>query len=282
LQIIRTTGDANLDTPLARIGDKGLFTREIEQHLLGGDIDLAVHSLKDLPADQPDGLVIAAVLAREDAADVLVSKNNAPLADLPAGGQVLSGSLRRRAQILHRRPDLQVVDVRGNIETRLRKLDESDAVGMVLALAGLKRLDLAGRVSQRLDPADFLPACGQGAIAVEVREKDHEVAEWLAPLDDRGTHLCTRAERALLACLEGGCQVPVGAYARVADDRLLLWAMVADLDGQELIRGDIQGPPEKAAELGCRLADNLLATGARDLLDRLAARLPQTEDEEYP
>lgn len=266
LRIIHTTGDKILDTALSRIGDKGLFTKEIEQQLLKGSIDLAVHSLKDLPTALPEGLGIAAVTLREDPADVLVSKDNLTLAQLRPGATVLSGSLRRVAQLLHRRHDIQINDVRGNVQTRLHKLDESDADGIVMAGAGLKRLALQKRIAERLDPADFLPACGQGALAVEVRQADGATTELVSVLNDVESRITTTAERTVLAELKGGCQVPLGAYARIEGDELVLNAMIADLAGVQLLTAHARSPHDQPEQLGREVAAQLFEKGGREIL----------------
>lgn len=266
LELVRTQGDKILDSPLSRINDKGLFTKEIEQQLLNGRIDLAVHSLKDLPTTLPEGLTLAAVTAREDPADAWLSKQGSTIEQLPAGAVVLTGSLRRRAQLLHRRGDLDVRDVRGTVQTRLRKLDEGAAEGMVLAVAGLKRSGLDGRMTRRLDPRDFLPACGQGALAVETRAADESTRQLLAGLDDRTGRACTTAERTVLARLEGGCQVPIGAYATVEGNQLQLWALIAALDGQPCLRTQVHGPLDQAEKLGEEAAVDLVRQGAEAIL----------------
>jgi len=266
LKIIQTRGDKILDTSLSKIGDKGLFTKEIENQLLAGAIDLAVHSLKDMPTQQPEGLTIAAITQREDPADALVSKDGVHFADLPPGAKILSGSLRRRAQLLRRRPDLDLVDVRGNIQTRLRKLDESDARAIIMAAAGLKRAGLDHHITERFEPADFLPAPGQGALAVEIRAADSHTAERVAVLEDKPARLATSAERALLARLEGGCQVPVGAFAWQENDRLHLKGMVADLDGKQVLYKDATAAIHQPEALGIQVAEQLLAAGANDIL----------------
>ena len=266
LRVIRTKGDRVLDTALSKIGDKGLFTREIENELLAGRIDLAVHSLKDLPTETPDGLKMGAITGRVDAADALVSKDGLLLEQLPAGAEVLTSSLRRRAQLLNRRSDLRVSDVRGNIETRLRKLDEGSAAAMVMAIAALKRLELIDRVSERLDPMEFLPACGQGALALEMRVDDGRVGALVRRLDDPASRAATTAERAMLARMGGGCQVPIGAYARIGDGQLHLRGMVCDLAGRNLLKADASGDIDKAEPLGERVAEELLEKGGRAIL----------------
>lgn len=269
LEIIHTTGDKILDTALSKIGDKGLFTKEIEQQLISGAVDLAVHSLKDLPTTLPQGLAIGAITSREDAADVIVSKNNVSLERLAAEAVVLTGSLRRRAQLLHRRGDLHIREVRGNVPTRLRKLDESDADAMIMAGAGLKRLGFEDRIAQRLDPTDFLPACGQGALGLEVRQEDDRVAELVGVLNDRDSATATTAERSLLAELEGGCQVPIGAYAELVGGKLRLRAMIAELDGTGVLTARTEGTPDEAVELGHQAAKQLLDKGAGEILARI-------------
>ena len=276
LRVIQTQGDRLLDTALSRSGGKGFFTKEIEQALLGGQVDLAVHSLKDLPTTLPAGLVIGAVTQRADAADVLVGtgaeRNKGleyTLPTLPPGATVLTGSLRRRAQLLHRRPDLKVVDVRGNVQTRLAKLDAGEAAALLMAAAGLRRLDLAGRISERLEPAEFLPACGQGALAVEIRENDERVRLLTAPLDDWASRLATAAERAMLAKLGGGCQAPIGGYAQVANGRVRLVGMIADLCGVQLYKAQAEGAVENVRNVGEAVAQELLGMGGADILDEI-------------
>lgn len=272
LKIIRTRGDRLLEAPLHHLGGagKGLFTREIETALLGREVDLAVHSLKDLPTESPPGLTVAAVPIRADAADALVAKGDGGLADLPQGATVMTGSLRRAAQILHVRSDLAVVGVRGNVGTRLRKFDESAAAGIVLAVAGLTRLELADRITHRLDPREFLPACGQGALGVQVR-LDGPAGEYVAAIDDPPSRRACAAERGMLAALGGGCQVPIGAHA-CGGDELELTGMVASLDGSKLIRRTVQArcaDEPAASAVGGQLAEALLADGAREILDEI-------------
>ncbi|MHC4717731.1 MAG: hydroxymethylbilane synthase [Planctomycetota bacterium] len=272
VETIRTAGDrAAGQGPPPAPGD-GLFTRTIENALLAGEVDLAVHSLKDLPTELPEGLTVAAVPAREDPADALVAKNGADLTSLPPGAEALTGSPRRRAQLLRRRPDLKVSPVRGNVQTRLGKLDESDAHAIVLARAGLVRLGLADRITERLDPTDFVPACGQGALAVEIRGDDEEVLDIVCAIEDAEARAAVTAERAFLAALGGGCRVPVAGYGRPADDgaSLALTGIVSSPDGSRLLRGTLNAPlsdVEAARRLGERLAEELLAEGAREILE---------------
>lgn len=266
LKIIQTQGDKILDIALSKIGDKGLFTKEIETQLLEGAIDLAVHSLKDMPTKQPRGLTIAAVTKREDPADVLVSKDGLVFSELPTGAKILSGSLRRRSQLLFRRPDLEVVDVRGNIQTRLRKLDESDAQAIIMAAAGLKRAGLESRVTEYFRPIDFLPAPGQGALAIETRRDDEQTMERLTALEDKTCRTVTTAERWVLAHLEGGCQIPIGAFAWQENDRLHLKAMVADLQGNHVLYKDATAAIHQPEALGILVAEQLLAAGGKEIL----------------
>ena len=286
IEIIRTKGDRVLETPLHAMLDKGLFTREIESALLAGQVDLAVHSLKDLPVELPGGLVLAAVSKREDPADVLVARTAGGLADLPAGAAVLTGSLRRAAQVLNARADLEIRPVRGNVPTRLRKLDGSDAAAIVLARAGLVRLGLAGRVTHRLDPAEFLPACGQGALGIERRAGDETTAELLAVLDDTATRAAVTAERTFLADLGGGCHAPIGAFARIADDGRTFRAtgMVASLDGRRLLRRTVsveRTGPDAAEPLGRALADALRQAGCMEILAEIDAEPPPGRQEHH-
>ncbi len=274
IEIIRTKGDRILDKALHQMLDKGLFTKEIESALLAGAVDLAVHSLKDLPTELPEGLVLAAVTEREDPADLLIAKSPTALDDLPRGASVLTGSLRRAAQILHQRPDIEVRPVRGNVATRLRKLDESDADAIVLARAGLVRLGLLDRPATRLDPAEFLPACGQGALGIEIRSDDGDLAQLLYPLNDATTRAAVTAERAFLADLGGGCQAPCGAYVRPGDDEASFEAtgMVASLDGRRLLRRSVSAAPgQEPQAIGRALADALRQAGCIEILDRIAA-----------
>jgi hydroxymethylbilane synthase len=266
IKIIRTTGDEVLDTALSKIGDKGLFTRQIEAELLTGTIDLAVHSLKDLQTSQPEGLIIGAVCERETPNDVFISKTGKSIDDLPQGSSVATGSLRRRSQLLHYRPDLSIEEIRGNVPTRLRKFDESELDGLILAYAGIHRLDLGDRISQLVSFEIMLPAVGQGAVAVEIREDDKRTADVVRNLDDRTTRICITAERSFLRRLEGGCQVPIGAMATLDGDDLSIEGMVGSLDGVVVLRESISGDANDAESLGIRLADTLIEMGARDLL----------------
>ncbi|HEY4734881.1 MAG TPA: hydroxymethylbilane synthase [Gemmatimonadaceae bacterium] len=272
LVTFKTTGDKKLDQPLNEIGAKGLFTRELEVALSKNKIDCAVHSLKDLPSESPDGLEIVALLEREDPRDVLVVNRQTGvdnLDELPAGSRVGTSSLRRRALLLARRPDLEVVELRGNVPTRLSKVEQGSVHAAVLAAAGLIRLEVERRITMFLEPPEWLPAAGQGAIAVQVRSDDAQMKSLLAPLNHEGTSVATRAERSFLAALEGGCQVPIGALVSAVDGKPTLYGMLADLSGRHIVRGsrllDL-GDPESTGEA---LADEIRSRGGASLLVEL-------------
>jgi hydroxymethylbilane synthase len=267
IKIIHTTGDQVLDVALSKIGDKGLFTRQIENQLLNGEIDFAVHSLKDLQTAQPEGLRIGAVCKREVPNDVFISKTGRTIDDLPHGAKVATGSLRRRSQLLHYRPDLEIVEIRGNVPTRLRKFDESNLDGMILAYAGIHRLGFGERISQLIPFTIMLPAVGQGAVAVEVRSGDERTREVVEKLDDQATRVCITAERAFLRRLEGGCQVPIGAFAEFDGRQVILEGMVGSLDGTVAFREALKANADDAETLGTNLADELIKMGARELLE---------------
>nr|WP_279614588.1 hydroxymethylbilane synthase [Syntrophobacter fumaroxidans] len=269
LQVVRTTGDKILDVPLAKVGGKGLFVKEIEDALLARTVDLAVHSMKDVPAILPEGLEIGAIPKREDPRDVIVTRTGKGIADLPMGGRVGTSSLRRASQIRKLRPDIEIANLRGNIETRLRKLTEGAFDAIILAAAGLHRMGWQNRVTSYLDPADFLPAIGQGAIGIELRCDDGEVRELLAPLHDPDTHVAVEAERSLLRTLEGGCQVPIGGHAHLVDGTLTLSGMVASIDGEELFRASRAGSPAQARKIGRDVGMELLDSGARRILEEI-------------
>jgi len=263
IQIIKTTGDKITDVPLAQVGGKGLFTKEIEEALLDGRADLAVHSLKDLPTELPAGLALAAVPEREDPHDAVVGRK---LADLPTGATVGTSSLRRAAQLRRLRPDLAIESIRGNLDTRLRKLDEGRYDAIVLAAAGLKRLGWEARIAEILPDEVMCPAVGQGALAVETRAGG---AGWdaCAALDHAATHSAVAAERAFLRALGGGCQVPIGAHATVTDARLHLVGLVIAADGSAVVRGEREGPAAEAEAIGAALGAKLLEEGARAILE---------------
>ena len=284
-KVISTKGDQILDQPLVQIGDKGLFTREIEQALLDKSIDLAVHSLKDLPTVSPDGLEIACIPTRQDSADVLIlnvpelSSEISPsnvLEQLAPGATILTGSLRRAAQLLNLRADLKIQNIRGNVPTRLGKLSTSGAAGLFLAAAGMNRLGITPPHLVRLDPEGFLPACGQGALALQIRQDDEMLREIVAAIHDPETAETVTAERAFLAELEGGCQVPIGATASCSNNQVKLTGMIASLDGSQLVRGAHQGMREKAAQVGRELAGQLLERGGRAILEQIRSNTDQS------
>jgi len=271
IEIIKTTGDKITDVPLAKVGTKGLFTKEIEEALLDGRADLAVHSLKDLPTELPEGLVLAAVPEREDPRDAVVGKR---LADLPAGAKVGTSSLRRAAQLRKARPDLAIESVRGNLDTRLRKLDAGQYDAILLAAAGLKRLGWGDRIAEMLPAEVMCSAVGQGALAIEARAAGPGFDAAQA-LDDPATHAAVEAERGVLAALGGGCQVPIGAHAAITNGRLRVVGIVASPDGSELIRAEAEGPVQHAALLGRELGVTLMERGARKILEAVYASEPR-------
>ncbi len=264
--VIKTSGDRFIDRPIANVGGKGVFTKEIEEALLANEIDIAVHSMKDLPTELAPGLTIAAVPEREDARDVLVTRNHCALGELPAGARIGTGSLRRRAQLLYRRKDIQVTPIRGNVDTRLKKLDNAEVDALIMAAAGLKRIGREERIAEYLPDAICVSAVAQGALAIETREDDASTRQLLLLLHDPGAFAEVSAERALLARLGGGCQVPIGARARVVDEELSLIGVVASPDGSGLCRGEISGPARQPVDLGQRLADQLINQGAGQLI----------------
>jgi hydroxymethylbilane synthase len=273
IEVIRTTGDVIQDVPLAKIGDKGLFTKELDAALLDGAADLAVHSLKDVPTRLPEGLTLAAVTVREDPRDVVILPpgRRGGLYYLAQGAKVGTSSLRRRAQLAALRTDLDIADLRGNLNTRLAKLDAGAYDAIVLAAAGVLRLGWAERIGQYLDAPAWLPAVGQGALAVVARADRADVLERLRILHDPAAAACTAAERALLRALEGGCQVPIGALGTVDGDRLTLHGLVAGLRGERILRVRESGSVNEAEEIGRRAADALLARGAGEVLDAIRA-----------
>jgi hydroxymethylbilane synthase len=266
---LKTQGDKILDTPLAAVGGKGLFVKEIEQALLDGRIDIAVHSLKDMPADIPEGLKIGAVPEREIAADVFISKNGRSFMDLKPAGIVGTSSLRRAAQLRHRRPDIGIFPLRGNLDTRLRKLETGDMDAIVVAAAGVKRLHLEKHITEYLHETIMLPAVGQGALCIEIRANDPAIEEMAASLNHPQTRAIVVGERAFLNRLEGGCQVPIAAHGKIEANRYTLTGLVADIDGSTLIRDSLTGPPEASQNIGIQLAERLLARGADKLLEKL-------------
>jgi hydroxymethylbilane synthase len=269
LVIIKTKGDKIQDVPLARVGGKGLFVKEIEEAILDRRVDLAVHSMKDMPAQIPRGLCIGAIPDRENPKDALVSRNGLSLTDLPQGARIGTSSLRRAAQLKHLRPDLEILPLRGNLDTRLKKLETEGLDAVVLAAAGLRRMDLAHRVTQYLDETEMLPAVGQGALCIESRESDPDIGALTAALDHARTRTVVLGERAFLHRLEGGCQVPIAAHGTLDGGQFSLIGMVASLDGAQLIRDTLTGPADQSESIGIELAERLLARGAGKLLETL-------------
>ncbi len=265
--IIKTAGDKMQQAPLTQIGGKGIFIKELEEELLDETIDLAVHSVKDIPTDTPSRLVFPAVCRRDDVRDCLVGST---LANLRQGARVGTSSLRRQAQLSHIRPDLDFRDLRGNVDTRLRKVESGEYDAILLAKAGLDRLGVSQRISEILSPDVCMPAVGQGAIAVECRLKDTETADILAPLDDAETRTAIIAERALLAALQGGCQVPLGAWARIERGELVLEACVCSVDGVQYVKQRATAPPDQAAALGEHMARLLIEAGAQSILEEVS------------
>ena len=264
IEIIKTTGDKITDVALSQVGTKGLFTKEIEEALLAGAIDIAVHSLKDMPTELPAGLALAAIPEREDPRDALIGRR---LEDLAPGARVGTGSLRRAAQLRALRPDLQIEDIRGNVDTRLRKLDDGRYDAIVLAAAGLRRLGLDHRIAEIFDPSVMCPAVGQGALAVETRADNGPAFQIARDLEDLDTRTAVTAERAVLASLGGGCQAPMGAHATVESRSVLLHAILVSPDGTQLIRQEMLGPVDEAAALGHALGHQLLAAGGKQILE---------------
>ncbi len=274
LEIIKTKGDILLDTPLARVGGKGLFVKEIEEALLENRIDLAVHSMKDVPMEIPEPLWIPAITEREDPRDVLISKKNLVLVDLPPGARIGTSSLRRQSQLLHYRPDFQIVPLRGNVNTRLRKLEQEDLDAIVLAAAGIKRMGWEARITEYLSYQVSLPAIGQGALGIECRRDDRMINEMVAHLNHRVTARVVTAERAFLRRLEGGCQVPIACHGEIQAHVLRLTGLISTPDGKWMIRDQVSGEVgegengRQEEKLGIQLAERLLAQGAGRILER--------------
>ena len=272
LEIIKTKGDKILDVPLAKVGGKGLFVKEIEEALLSGKIDLAVHSMKDMPAEIPDGLCIGAVPKRENPMDVLISDKGGALSSFGRGARIGTSSLRRSAQLLYTRPEIEIVPLRGNLDTRLRKLETENMDGIILAAAGVKRLNLENRITEYLDMDIMLPAVGQGALCIETRVNDRFTASLISVLEDADSRTVVMGERAFSNRLEGGCQVPIAAYGAVKDHCFSLCGLVADIDGKELIRESLDGPEDSSEDIGVELAERLLLKGAKRILDSVKDR----------
>ncbi len=259
-------GDKILDVPLAKVGGKGLFVKELEAGLLAGDADIAVHSMKDVPVEFPEGLYLAVICEREDPRDAFVSNQYAQLDDLPQGAVVGTSSLRRQSQLLQYRPDLHIKFLRGNVNTRLQKLDDGDYDAIILAAAGLIRLEMKDRISSYLTTEQSLPAMGQGAVGIECRVGDTATEQLIATLAHKETTIRLRAERALNKRLEGGCQVPIGGFAELEGEQLSMRAFVGSPDGKELVEGSVSGTIEEAEKMGIELADDLLSRGAKEIL----------------
>jgi hydroxymethylbilane synthase len=276
LNKIKTTGDKILDVPLAQVGGKGLFVKEIEEAMLRGEADLAVHSMKDVPTDLPEGLHLSAICKREDPRDAFITavsghgsgtgKKINSLAELPEGAHIGTSSLRRICQLLNKRPDIHITQLRGNVDTRLRKLDDGEFDAIILATAGVKRLGYETRITEKIPTEMSLPAIGQGAVGIECRTDDEFINDLLARLNHQETWICVSAERAFLKKLEGGCQVPIAAYARLEDGKLIIQGLVGSLDGKTLIKDSTEGKPEDAETLGTALAEKLLSQGAGEIL----------------
>ncbi len=266
---MKTKGDVILDTPLAKVGGKGLFVKELEVAMLEHRADIAVHSMKDVPVDFPEGLGLAVICEREDPRDAFVSNHYAALDELPQGAKVGTCSLRRQSQIRERRPDLQIFDLRGNVNSRLQKLDDGQYDAIILACAGLKRLGFAARIRDAMPAEQSLPAVGQGAVGIECRLDDTRTLALLEPLRHADTTTRVLAERAMNNRLEGGCQVPIAGYAELTNDQIWLRGLVGEPDGSRLVRAEVRGPREQAETLGRQLAEELLAKGAADILHRL-------------
>ena len=286
LNRIKTTGDKILDVPLAKVGGKGLFVKEIEEALLGGGADLAVHSMKDVPTDFPEGLSLPVICKREDPRDAFISRiqhstfNIQHFSELPHGATIGTSSLRRSCQLLSLRPDLKIGQLRGNLDTRLRKLDEGRFDAIILAAAGVKRLGWADRITEIIPMDISLPAIGQGAIGIECRTGDDFINNLIAPLDHSETSVCVKAERAFLKKLEGGCQVPIAAHARLTGGLVMIDGLVGSVSGDRIVRGRITGNAEDAETLGITLAEDVLSRGAKEILDEVYGRCAPPVDGE--
>ncbi len=266
---IKTKGDKVIDSPLSKIGGKGLFVKEIEEALLRKEVDLAVHSIKDVPAELPEGLYLPVFPEREDPRDAFISTGYKSVGELPDGASVGTGSLRRSSQLLHMRPDLDIVPLRGNVDTRIKRLESGNLHAIILAAAGLRRLGLSAKISQLLPAEEFLPAIGQGALGLELRQDNDRVYDILRSLNHEATEMTVRAERAFLKELEGGCQVPIAAHCRLEGEVVILHGMVAELDGSRIIKDELRGQKERPEETGISLARRLLSSGADEILKRI-------------
>ena len=270
---LKTKGDKILDVSLAKIGDKGLFTKELEDGILSGEMDFAVHSLKDIPTVLPEGLQLSAMLTRHNPADVLISERYDSFDDLPEGAKVGTSSLRRKAQLLNKRPDLNIQDLRGNVNTRMRKLKEENFDGIILAAAGVERMEWKEAITEELPYDLCLPAVSQGVIAVETRSDDPEIIALVQLIHDRESEICVNAERALLRALEGGCQIPIAGHARIEGQEVVLDGLVGSIDGSTIIRDQERGPVEQAERVGEELAAKLSAKGGKEILEQIRMEL---------
>lgn len=278
LVAMTTRGDQILDSPLAKVGGKGLFVKELERAMLNDEADIAVHSMKDVPMEFPEGLGLAIICEREDPSDAFVSNNYESIAQLPAGARVGTSSFRRQCQLMHQRPDLEIIDLRGNVGTRLGKLDAGEYDAIILAAAGLMRLQMEDRIAERLDKELCLPAGGQGAVGIECRTQDLETLQLIDCLHHAPTAARVTAERALVARLQGGCQVPIASFAEIEGDTLMLSALVGALDGQQIYRSERNGSVHEAEEIGVAAAEDLLAQGAQSILDALQLQTDDTTE----
>ena len=266
-----TQGDILLDSPLSKIGGKGLFVKQLEQAILNNEADIAVHSIKDIPAQLPQGLILATICRRDEVRDAFISNKYTNLDQLPYGTIIGTSSLRRQCQLRAKYPHIQIKDLRGNVSTRLEKLDDHKYDAIILAAVGLKRLALDGRIKQYIDTDLILPAVGQGAVGIEARSDDKEMLNLLAPLNDRDSCICIQAERAMNQQLQGGCQIPIACYSQINDGILSLQGLVGRTDGSQIIKSKIQGSTAQAQQLGCKLAEQLLKYGAKEILQELTA-----------
>jgi len=278
LTVIKTRGDKILDVPLAKVGGKGLFVKEIEQALLDGVIDIAVHSMKDMPAEIPSGLCIGAIPKRETPNDVLISRNGQKLSELAPNACIGTSSLRRAAQLKYVRPDISITPLRGNLDTRLRKIESENLDAIVLAAAGVKRLNMENRISEYLQFEDMLPAVGQGALCIEIRTDDSETKTLIASLDDPETRTAVTGERAFLNRLEGSCQVPIAAYGEIDRGRLKLSGLVSDLNGTRILKANKSGALDQSETIGKKLAERLIADGADKILEMLKTEIERTHE----
>jgi len=276
LAVIKTSGDKILDVPLAKVGGKGLFVKEIEEALLAEDIHMAVHSMKDMPGEIPEGLCIAAIPVRENPCDALIARNVTKIEDLPKGAAIGTSSLRRGSQMLYLRPDLDIRPLRGNIDTRIKKLKTENLDAVILAAAGMMRLGFGDQITAKIDPQTLVPAVGQGALCIEARKNDAETADLLAAIHHADTACTVLAERAFLKRLQGGCQVPIAAYAQKQGQTLTINAMVAEIDGSVMYREQMQGPANDPEKLGTAVAGRMIERGAGDIVQRLIEEARQT------